>query len=82
MGILPLMCPASGILPWGISGSVVPCSDILWDNTSVSFAARGEVAVGSESISDELKDPSKEDAPRLDLVGLHTCVRCYYEPES
>ena len=80
MGVSPPMCLAPGILPWGVSGTVAPYSGILWDNTSVSSAGRGEVAVGSESISDALKDPSEEDTPRLDPAGLHIRVRRYCKP--
>ena len=42
------------------------------DNTSVSSAGRGEVAVGSEFIADSLKDPSEDDTSGWTLVGLHT----------
>ena len=50
----------------------LPISMSLWDNTSVSSAGRGEVAVGSEFIADSLKDPSEDDTPGWALAGLYT----------
>ena len=77
VGILRPVCPASGILPWGVSRVTSPCSGSLWDNTSVSSAGRGEVAVRSEFIAESLKDPSEEDTSGWALAGLHMRVRRY-----
>ena len=67
------MRPATEISPGGVSGTVSPWPGILRDNTSVSSAALGEEAVGSESmfIVDGYNDPSEEeDILMLDLAGL------------
>ena len=83
MGILPPMCPASGISPWGVSRSAAPYFGILWDNTSMSSVGRGEEAVGSEFIAESLRDPSEEDTSGWDLAGLHMHVWHYnYEVKS
>ena len=71
------MCPATGVSPRGVSGTVSPWPGILRDNTSVSSAGRGEEAVGSESlfITDGSRDPSEEeDISMLDLAGLQVHV--------
>ena len=71
------MCPVTGVLPGGDSGTVSPWPGILRDNTSVSSAALGEEAVGSESlfIADGSRDPSEEeDISMLDLAGLQVHV--------
>ena len=71
------MCPATGILPGGVSGTVTPWPGILRDNTSVSSATLGEEVVRSESlfITERSRDPSEEeDISMLDLVGLQVHV--------
>ena len=52
----------------------LPRSGSLWDNTSVSSAGRGEVAIGSEFIADSLKDPSEDNTSGWALAGLHTSL--------
>ena len=64
--------PASGRLQ-----SHLPRSVSLWDNTSVSSARLGEVAVGSKFIAESLKDPSEEDTSGWTLAGLYIRVQCY-----
>ena len=56
MGVLPPMRPTSRILPWGVSGTAAFCFGILRDNTSVSSAGRGEVAVPRPSAQAEASD--------------------------
>ena len=75
-GGLPPMCPATGITPRGVSGTVSHGPSILRDNTSVSFAGLGEEAIGSESlfIADRLRDPPEEDMSVWDLARLHEHV--------
>ena len=60
-----------------VSRIASPCSGSLSDDTSVSSAGRGEVAVGSEFIAESLKDPSEEDTLGWALAGLHMRVRRY-----
>ena len=73
------MCPAPEIFHWGVSGNISSCSGILRDNTSVSSTGLGEVAVGSEFISDSFRDSSEEDSSRSDPAGLHIRVRRHYK---
>ena len=74
MGFSSPTCSAPEIFPWGISGTIASCSGILRDNTSVSSTGHGEVAVGSEFISDSFRDSSEEDSSRSDPAGLHIYV--------
>ena len=61
-GVWPPLRPESGRLPCGASRTNSSWLGPFWDSSAVSYALRGEEAVGSEALftSDESREPLDE----------------------